>query len=224
MSPEPDESEVRTPRPRGGRHRARAARGRERPPVGRGRAPALVAGGLRLRLLRARPPALRRPAGRRGGVPPVPVAGPVRPAAGGRARRRDRLRGRTRRAASRTRSACRGRWPRPLSDSARQRGWWIAIVLGLFGTVWAGMGVVRAMRVSHSAAWGVPPDRARNALLASVPGLGDRHRPVRADVHRRLDPPQHRRSSACSPPSPCWRSTSSGGWRCRSGCPTATCP
>lgn len=54
-----------------------------------------------------------------------------------------------------------------VSDSARQRGWWIAIVLGLFGTVWAGMGVVRAMRVSHSAAWGVPPDRARNALLAS---------------------------------------------------------
>lgn len=55
-----------------------------------------------------------------------------------------------------------------LSDSARQRGWWIAIVLGLFGTAWAGMGVVRAMRVSHSAAWGVPPDRARNVLLASL--------------------------------------------------------
>lgn len=55
-----------------------------------------------------------------------------------------------------------------VSDSARQGGWWIAIVLGLFGTVWAGMGVVRAMRVSHSAAWGVPPDRARNALLASA--------------------------------------------------------
>ena len=55
-----------------------------------------------------------------------------------------------------------------LSDSARQRGWWIAIILGLFGTAWAGMGVVRAMRVSHSAAWGVPPDRARNVLLASV--------------------------------------------------------
>lgn len=55
-----------------------------------------------------------------------------------------------------------------VSDSASQRGWWIAILLGLFGTVWAGMGVVRAMRISHSAAWGVPPDRARNALVASA--------------------------------------------------------
>ncbi len=60
-----------------------------------------------------------------------------------------------------------GTLAKTLSDSAQQRGWWIAILLGLFGTAWAGMGVVRALRVSHSAAWGVPPDRARNALVAS---------------------------------------------------------
>ena len=60
-----------------------------------------------------------------------------------------------------------GALAKTLSDSAQQRGWWFAILLGLFGTAWAGMGVVRAMRVSHSAAWGVPPDRARNALVAS---------------------------------------------------------
>ncbi len=55
-----------------------------------------------------------------------------------------------------------------MSASASQRGWWIAIPIGLFGTVWAGMGVVRAMRVSHSAAWGIRPDRVRNVLLAST--------------------------------------------------------
>lgn len=55
-----------------------------------------------------------------------------------------------------------------VGDGAQQRGWWIAIVVGLFGMVWAGMGAIRAMRISHSAAWGIAPDRVRKAPLASL--------------------------------------------------------
>ena len=55
-----------------------------------------------------------------------------------------------------------------VGDGARQRGWWIAILVGLFGMVWGGMGAIRALRVSHAAAWGIPPDRVRKAPLASL--------------------------------------------------------
>jgi uncharacterized BrkB/YihY/UPF0761 family membrane protein len=40
-------------------------------------------------------------------------------------------------------------------DGAQQRGWWIAILVGLFGTLWAGIGASKAMRISHAAAWGL---------------------------------------------------------------------
>ncbi len=55
-----------------------------------------------------------------------------------------------------------------VGDGAQQRGWWIALLVGLFGMVWAGMGATRAMRISHSAAWGIPPDRVKKAPLASL--------------------------------------------------------
>ena len=55
-----------------------------------------------------------------------------------------------------------------ISDGARQRGWWIAMVIGLFGTLYAGMGAVRVLRVSHAAAWGMRPTRGPNPLVASV--------------------------------------------------------
>ena len=55
-----------------------------------------------------------------------------------------------------------------LADGARQSGWWIAMGLGLFATLYAGMGAVRALRISHAAAWGMPPRRGGNPLKASL--------------------------------------------------------
>lgn len=61
-----------------------------------------------------------------------------------------------------------------LTEGARQRGWWIALAIGLFGTAYAGLGVVRALRVSHAAAWGIRPKRAPGLLNGSlvVAGIG----------------------------------------------------
>jgi uncharacterized BrkB/YihY/UPF0761 family membrane protein len=53
-------------------------------------------------------------------------------------------------------------------DAAEQTGWWIALVIGLFGTAYAGFGAVRALRVAHAAAWGVRPERAANPAKASL--------------------------------------------------------
>ncbi|MGD9571444.1 MAG: YihY/virulence factor BrkB family protein [Thermoleophilia bacterium] len=54
-----------------------------------------------------------------------------------------------------------------LKDAASQRGWWIAILLGLFGTAYAGIGAVRSLRIAHAAAWGVAPDKMTRPLMAS---------------------------------------------------------
>ena len=59
-----------------------------------------------------------------------------------------------------------------ISDGARQRGWWIALLIGLLGALYAGIGVVRALRISHAAAWGIPPSRARNLPKASMSLMG----------------------------------------------------
>jgi uncharacterized BrkB/YihY/UPF0761 family membrane protein len=53
-------------------------------------------------------------------------------------------------------------------DSAEQTGWWIALILGLFGTAYAGFGAVRALRVSHAAAWGIRPERAARPAMGSL--------------------------------------------------------
>ena len=42
-----------------------------------------------------------------------------------------------------------------MRDAAEQRGWWIALIIGLFGTAYAGLGAVRSLRIAHAAAWGV---------------------------------------------------------------------
>lgn len=55
-----------------------------------------------------------------------------------------------------------------LADGARERGWWIALLIGLFATLYTGIGAVRALRVSHAAAWGMRPARGGNPLRASV--------------------------------------------------------
>ena len=55
-----------------------------------------------------------------------------------------------------------------IRDGAHQRGWFVAITIGLFGTVYAGLGVVRALRVSHAAAWGMRPARGTKPLRASL--------------------------------------------------------
>lgn len=55
-----------------------------------------------------------------------------------------------------------------IADGARQSGWWIAILIGLMGTAYAGLGVARALRISHAAAWGVPPRRAGSVARASL--------------------------------------------------------
>jgi uncharacterized BrkB/YihY/UPF0761 family membrane protein len=53
-------------------------------------------------------------------------------------------------------------------DAAQQQGWWIALLVGLFGTAYSGIGAVRALRISHAAAWGIRPQRAARPLAASL--------------------------------------------------------
>ena len=53
-------------------------------------------------------------------------------------------------------------------DSAEQSGWWLALTIGLFGTAYAGIAAVRALRISHAAAWGIRPERAGNPLKLSL--------------------------------------------------------
>jgi uncharacterized BrkB/YihY/UPF0761 family membrane protein len=53
-------------------------------------------------------------------------------------------------------------------DAAQQKGWWIALLIGLFGTGYAGLGAVRALRISHAAAWGIRPERPERPLAASL--------------------------------------------------------
>lgn len=55
-----------------------------------------------------------------------------------------------------------------VGDAARQQGWWIALLLGLFGTAYAGLGAVRALRVSHAAAWGIRPERMTRPAAATL--------------------------------------------------------
>ncbi len=55
-----------------------------------------------------------------------------------------------------------------VKDGAEQRGWWIALLIGLFGTAYAGIGAARALRISHAAAWGIRPGRGPNPLRASL--------------------------------------------------------
>ncbi len=56
-----------------------------------------------------------------------------------------------------------------LADGARQSGWWIAMFIGLFAMLYAGMGAVRALRISHAASWGMRPERGGgNPLRGSL--------------------------------------------------------
>lgn len=55
-----------------------------------------------------------------------------------------------------------------IRDGGAQSGWWIALIVGFFGTAWAGLGTTRALRVSHAAAWGIQPTRARSPLRWSL--------------------------------------------------------
>jgi membrane protein len=55
-----------------------------------------------------------------------------------------------------------------MRDAAEQRGWWIALVIGLFGTAYAGLGAVRTLRIAHAAAWGVRPERAARPAMDSA--------------------------------------------------------
>lgn len=55
-----------------------------------------------------------------------------------------------------------------IRDAGSEQGWWIALVIGLFGTAYAGLGAARALRISHAAAWGIRPGRAARPLMASL--------------------------------------------------------
>lgn len=59
-----------------------------------------------------------------------------------------------------------------LQDASRERGWWVAATVGLFGTAYAGIGAVRALRITHAAAWGVRPGRGWRPVTASVALFG----------------------------------------------------
>jgi uncharacterized BrkB/YihY/UPF0761 family membrane protein len=52
-------------------------------------------------------------------------------------------------------------------DGGSESGWWIALVVGFFGTAYTGIGAVRALRVGHAAAWAIRPPRIRRPLRAS---------------------------------------------------------
>jgi uncharacterized BrkB/YihY/UPF0761 family membrane protein len=53
-------------------------------------------------------------------------------------------------------------------EGAQQRGWWVALLVGLFGTAYTGLGAMRALRISHAAAWGIQPERAPKPLWGSL--------------------------------------------------------
>jgi uncharacterized BrkB/YihY/UPF0761 family membrane protein len=55
-----------------------------------------------------------------------------------------------------------------IADGAEQRGWWIAVVLGLSGTLWAGIGASKAVRISHAAAWGLPRGKPLSPVRATL--------------------------------------------------------
>lgn len=55
-----------------------------------------------------------------------------------------------------------------ISEGASQSGWWIAVAIGLGGTLYAGLGAVRALRISHAAAWGIRPRRAASVVNGSL--------------------------------------------------------
>lgn len=55
-----------------------------------------------------------------------------------------------------------------IRDAAEQSGWWIALVIGVFGTGYAGLGAVRALRISHAAAWGLRPERSARPFVLSL--------------------------------------------------------
>ena len=55
-----------------------------------------------------------------------------------------------------------------LRDAAEQKGWWIALLIGLFGTAYAGLGAVRSLRIAHAAAWGIRPPRAARPAMGSL--------------------------------------------------------
>lgn len=55
-----------------------------------------------------------------------------------------------------------------VKDSASERGWWIAIIIGIAGTAYAGIGVVRALRLGHAVAWGLRPGRMAAPLKVSL--------------------------------------------------------
>jgi uncharacterized BrkB/YihY/UPF0761 family membrane protein len=56
---------------------------------------------------------------------------------------------------------------------ASNNGRWYLLVVGVFLTLWAGMGVVKAARLISGLAWEVPPKMGQNPLASSVRlGLG----------------------------------------------------
>jgi uncharacterized BrkB/YihY/UPF0761 family membrane protein len=55
-----------------------------------------------------------------------------------------------------------------VADGARDQGWWIAIIVGLAGTLWAGVGAEKAIRLSHAWAWGLPRQKASSPVRATL--------------------------------------------------------
>ncbi len=55
-----------------------------------------------------------------------------------------------------------------VSKGAEQKGWWIAMIIGLCATLYAGVGAEKAVRISHSAAWGLPRGKARSPVRATL--------------------------------------------------------
>ena len=56
-----------------------------------------------------------------------------------------------------------------LQDAARERRLVVRDPIGLFGTLYAGIGAVRALRVTHAAAWAVPAEGMRSPLRRPAP-------------------------------------------------------
>lgn len=53
-------------------------------------------------------------------------------------------------------------------NGAQQRGWWVAVIIGLFGVLWAGASAAKALRISHAAAWGMPRGRPGSPVRGTL--------------------------------------------------------
>jgi uncharacterized BrkB/YihY/UPF0761 family membrane protein len=58
-----------------------------------------------------------------------------------------------------------------IADAAASssRGHWVALIIGLMATAWAGRGALRALRIAHAEAWRIPLPKVRYSSYGGLP-------------------------------------------------------